>query len=110
MQRLAGQIVSSLHYKLKTSALSDVHSEEPSVSSSCKATHSFGIAYASLVQGTYSAHFSKNFISRSKKNSYSPKLPSQISQGLPYDYIVSHEDNSTPFHAAPTQSEKCFDG
>ena len=28
---------------------------------------------------------------------------SQIPQGLPYDYIVSHEDDSTPFYAAPTQ-------
>ena len=103
MQSLGGQKVFSTHYKLRTLALRDVRSEEPLVSLSRKPTYSFGIAYTSLVQGTYSAHFSRNFVSRPNKKSFPHTLRSQIPQGLPYDYIVSHEDNSTPFHAAPTQ-------
>ena len=103
MQRLGGQMVFSMHYKLRTSALRDVRSKEPSVSLFCKLTHSFGTAYTSLVQGTYAAHFSKNFVSRPKNLLYPLTLRSQIPQGLPHDYIISHEDNSTPFHAAPTQ-------
>ena len=103
MQILEEQIVFSMHCKLRTSALRDVRSEEPLVSLSSKPRHSFGIAYISPVQGSYSAHFSKNFVSRPKNLLYPFPLRSQIPQGLPYDYVVSHEDNSTPFHAAPTQ-------
>lgn len=104
MQRLGGQIVFSMHYKPRTLALRDVRSEEPLVSLSYIPTHSSGIAYTSLVQGTtYSAHFSKNFVSRPNNKSFLHTLRSQIQQGLPYDYIVNHEDISTPFHAAPTQ-------
>ena len=103
MQKLEGQIAFSMHCKLRILALRDVRSKEPSVSLSYKPTHSFGRAYTSLVQGTYSAHFSKNFVSRSYVLLYPYTLRLHISQGLPYDYIVGHEDNSTPFHAAPTQ-------
>lgn len=92
-----------MHYKLRTLTLRDVRSKEPSVSLSCIPTRSFAIAYTSPVQGTYSAHFSKNFVSRPNILLYPDMVRSQIPQGLPYDYIVSHEDDSTPFHAAPTQ-------
>lgn len=103
MQSPEVQMIFSLHYKLRTSALRDVRSKEPSVSLSCKPIRSSNITYTSPVQGTYSAHFSKNFVSRPNNLLYSDMSCSQITQGLPYDYIVSHEDDSTPFHAAPTQ-------
>ena len=92
-----------MHYKLKTLALRDVRSKEPSVSLSCNPTRSFAITYTSPVQGTYSAHFSKNFVSRPNHLLFLDMVRSQIPQGLPYDYIVSHEDDSTPFYTAPTQ-------
>ena len=103
MPRPGGQMIFSMHYNLRTSASRGVRSGAPSVSLSCKPRYSFVITYTLLVQGTYSAHFSKNFVSRLTNLLYSRTLRSQIPQGLPYDYIVSHADNSTPFHAAPTQ-------
>lgn len=103
MQRLGGQTILSLHYKLRTSALRGVRSRTPSVSLSCKPIYSLIITYTLLVQGTYSAHFSKNFVSHPNNLLCSRTVHSQIPQGLPYDYVVSHADNSTPFHAAPTQ-------
>ena len=102
MQRRGDRMISLVHYKLRTLASRGIRSKAPSVSLSCKPTESFVKAYTLLVQGTYSAHSSKNFVSPPNNLLYSRTLRSQIPQGLPYDYIVSHADNSTPFHAAPT--------
>ena len=85
MQGLGGRIVFLMHYKLRTLVLRDVRSEEPLVSLSCKSRGRFGIAYpnsnnlnASLVPGTYSAHFTKNFVSCPSSRSYPHTLRSQI--------------------------------